>query len=88
MRMTAIHVQTERKRQDKSARCAEKHRRRAGMMRVHRMIRPVPGVCATADAARRDIACSTVKNQAFFTTDRRPLGECRSITVRGGQIVD
>ena len=35
MRVTAIQAKTERKRQDKSARCAEKHRRRAGMLRVY-----------------------------------------------------
>ncbi len=34
MRMTAIHAQTERKRQDRSVRCAEKHQRRARTRRL------------------------------------------------------
>ena len=49
MRVTAIRAKTERKRQDKSARYAEKRRRRAGMLRVYRSIRPTTGVCATTD---------------------------------------
>ena len=52
MRVTAVHAQTERKRQDKSARRAEKHRRRAGMLRVYGPIHPTSGVCATTDAVR------------------------------------
>ena len=52
MRMTAIHAQTERKRQDRSVRRAEKRRRRARMLRVRGLIRPTSGVCATADTAR------------------------------------
>jgi hypothetical protein len=34
MRMTAIHAQTEQKRQDRSVRCAEKHRPRANTQRL------------------------------------------------------
>jgi hypothetical protein len=49
MRVTAIRAKTERKRQDKSARYAEKRRRRAGMLRVYGSIRPTTGVCATTD---------------------------------------
>jgi len=52
MHMTAIHVQTKQKLQDRSAHCAEKHRRRAGMLRVYGPIRPTLGVCATTDADR------------------------------------
>ena len=52
MRMTAMHAQTERKRQNGSVRCAEKHRRRASTPRIRRPIHPVPAVCATADAGR------------------------------------
>ena len=42
MHMTAIHAQTERKRQDRSARCAEKHHRRARTRRLRGLIRSVP----------------------------------------------
>jgi hypothetical protein len=51
MRVTAIQAKTERKRQDKSARCAEKRRRRAGMLRVYGPIRPTSSACATTDPA-------------------------------------
>ncbi|MEO3477962.1 hypothetical protein AAFO90_09815, partial [Phaeobacter sp. CAU 1743] len=40
-------------------------------------IRPAPGVCATADAARREKRLSSGQNQAILTSDGRPLGECR-----------
>jgi hypothetical protein len=40
MRMTAIHAQTERKRQDRSARGAEKHRCRDRTRRFRGLIRP------------------------------------------------
>ena len=52
MRVTEVQAKTERKRQDKSARCAEKRRRRAGMLRVYGPIHPTSGVCATTDAVR------------------------------------
>ena len=77
MRVTAIQAKTERKRQDKSARCAEKHRRRAGMLRVYGPIRPTSGVCATTDAARGGKRLTSWRSQAIFTSEGRPLGECR-----------
>lgn len=52
MRMTAIHAQTERKRQDRSTRCAEKRSCRARTRRLRGLIRPVPGVSTTEDAGR------------------------------------
>jgi hypothetical protein len=52
MRMTAIHAQTERKRQDRSARCAEKHRCRDRTRRFRGLIRSVSAACATAGAAQ------------------------------------
>ena len=54
MRMTAIHAQTERKRQDRSARCAEKHRPWARKQRLRGLIRPVPAACATAHGAQSE----------------------------------
>ena len=77
MRMTAIHVQTERKRQDRSARCAEKHRRRDRTRRLRGLIRSVPAACATADAGRGEKRLSRGRIQAIFTSVGRPLGECR-----------
>jgi len=52
MRVTAIRTQTERKPQDRSARRAEKRGRRARMTPFRGFIRPIPGVSATAVAAR------------------------------------
>jgi hypothetical protein len=49
---TVIRAQGERKRQDKSIRYAEKHRHRAGMLRVYGPIHPTSGVCATTDAVQ------------------------------------
>lgn len=57
MRVTAIPAQTERNRQDRSVRRAEKQGRRAGMTRVHNLIRPTSGVSATADTARGKKTC-------------------------------
>jgi len=78
MRVTAIRVKTERKRQDKSARCAEKRRRWAGMLRVWGAIRPTSDVRATTDAARGGKRLINGRSQAIFTSEGRPLEECRS----------
>jgi glutathione S-transferase len=80
MRVTAIQAKTERKRQDKSARCAEKLRCRAGMTRVRGLIRPTPGVWATADTARSERRLINWQDQAILLADGSPLGECRMIT--------
>jgi hypothetical protein len=77
MRMTAIQVQTERKRQDRSARCAEKRRCRARTRRLRGLIRPVPAACATADNAQGEKCLSSGQNQVILTSDSMPLGECR-----------
>jgi hypothetical protein len=77
MRVTAIQAKTDRKRQDKSDRCAEKHRRRAGMLRVYGPIRPTSGDCATTDAARGGKRLISWRSQAILTSEGRPLGECR-----------
>ena len=79
MRVTAIRVETERKRQDKSARCAEKRRRWAGMLRVLGAIRPTSDVRATTDAARGGKRLIRWRSQAIFTIKGRLLGECRFI---------
>ena len=77
MCMTALPPQTERNRQDRSACCAEKRRRWAGMLRVWGAIRPAPAVCATTDTAQSEERLLNSQNQAIFTSDGRPLGVCR-----------
>ena len=76
MRMIAIHAQTERKRQDRSARCAEKHRRRARKQRLRGLIRPVSAACATAGAAQGGKRLSSGRFLPIFMSDGIPLGEC------------
>ena len=58
MRLTPIYFQTERKRQDRSGRCAEKHRCRDRTRRFRDLIRPVTATCTTAGAPlRAENAC-------------------------------
>jgi hypothetical protein len=78
MRMIAIHAQTERKRLDRSVRCAEKRRPWARKQRLRGLIRPDPAVCATAGAACGRKSLSSARIQAIFTSNDTPLGECRS----------
>jgi hypothetical protein len=77
MRVTTIMTQRPRNRLDRSVRRAEKRRCRARTLRVRGPIRPVPGVCATADAARGEKSLFSGQSQAILTSDGRPLGECR-----------
>lgn len=77
MHMTAIHAQTEPMRQDRSVRCAEKHRRRSTTVPLRGLIRPVFAACATTDAIRGEKRLSGGKNQAIFTPDGTLFGECR-----------
>ena len=77
MRMTQKLTEGDRKRQDKSARCAEKRRRWAGMLRVWGAIRPTSDVRATTDAARGGKRLINWRSQAILTSEGRPLGECR-----------
>ena len=86
MCMTTIRTQTERKRQDRSVRCAEKHRRRAGMLRVYGPICPTSGDCATTDDARGGKRLISWRSQAILTSEGRPLGECRLRGANGGYI--
>lgn len=83
MRLTATHAQTERKRQDRSARCAEKHRRRARKQRLRGLIRPVSAACATAGAAQGGERLSSGRFLPIFMSDGTPLGECRMKHIRG-----
>jgi hypothetical protein len=82
MHLTAVRTQTERKRQDRSVRRAEKLRCRAGMTRVRGLIRPTPGVWATADTARSERRLINWQDQAILLADGSPLGECRWIHSR------
>lgn len=89
MRMIAIHAQTERKRLDRSVRCAEKRRPWARKQRLRGLIRPDPAVCATAGAACGRKSLSSARIQAIFTSNDTPLGECRLVgtgesPLRGG----
>jgi hypothetical protein len=77
MRVTAIQAKAARRRQDKSARCAEKRRRRAGILRIYGPIRPTSGVCATTDAAWGGKRLISWRSQAMLTSDAGPLEECR-----------
>ena len=79
MRMIAIHAQTERKRLDRSVRCAEKRRPWARKQRLRGLIRPDPAVCATAGAACGRKSLSSARIQAIFTSNDTPLGECRFV---------
>jgi hypothetical protein len=77
MCVTAIWAGIEGKRQDRAARCAEKRRRRAGMLRVYGPICPTSGVCATTDPARGGKRLISWRIQAILTSEGTPLGECR-----------
>lgn len=77
MRMTTIHAQAERKRQDRSVCRAEKRLFRARMLRVRGLIHPTSAVCATTDTARGEKRLPSEQNQAILKSSGRPLGECR-----------
>lgn len=77
MRMTTIHAQAERKRQDRSVCRAEKRLCRARMLRVRGLIHPTSAVCATTDTARGEKRLPSEQNQAILKSSGRPLGECR-----------
>jgi len=82
MRMTTIHAQAERKRQDRSVCRAEKRLCRARMLRVRGLIHPTSAVCATTDTAQGEKCLFSWQNQAILTSDGRPLGECRVIQTK------
>lgn len=73
-----MYVQTERKRQDRSARCAEKHCLRDRTRRLRGLIRPVSAPCATADVDQGRKCFSSASIHAIFMSIGTPLEECRS----------
>jgi hypothetical protein len=50
------------------------------MTRVRGLIRPTPGVWATADTARSERRLINWQDQAILLADGSPLGECRLIS--------
>ena len=84
MRMTAIHTQPERKRQDRSVRCAGKYHRRTRTRRLPSLIRLVPAASATTDTAQGGKCLSRRQIQANPTSEGLPLGECRLPAFTGG----
>lgn len=86
--MTAIRTQTERKRHYRSIRYAEELGYRARMTMVRGPIRPAPGVFATTVSAQGNKHLSSGQNQAIFTSDRMPLGECRLKELKGRSLLD
>jgi hypothetical protein len=71
MRMTTIHAQAERKRQDRSVCRAEKRLCRARMLRVRGLIHPTSAVCATTDTARGEKRLPSEQNQAILKSKRQ-----------------
>jgi hypothetical protein len=68
MRVTAISTQTERKRQVRSVRRAERPRSREGLLRPRDLIRPALGVSATAaDTTRGEIHLFNLPNRVTFS---------------------
>jgi len=91
MRMTAIHAQTERKRQDGSVRCAEKpggYRRMTPVDDLIRPNRPPRTAVAAISSAER---LTRRPRQPILTLYGRPHGKCRAtplgdVTEEGGHI--
>lgn len=73
MRMTPIHAQTERERQDRFARRAEKRRCRSRRRRLRHLIRLVPAVCATAGAALGEKRLPGGQVPMIFECDNTPI---------------
>jgi hypothetical protein len=68
MRVIAIQAKNEGKRQDRSARYTEKHRRRDRTRRFRGLIPSVSGACATAGAAQDEKGLSSGRIKAIFTS--------------------
>ena len=77
MHMAAIHVRSDLKRQERSARCAEEHRRRPRTWQFRGLFRPVPAARPTAGAAQGGKSLSSGRFQLIFRSAGTPLGECR-----------
>ncbi|WP_281017594.1 MULTISPECIES: hypothetical protein [unclassified Minwuia] len=82
MHMTAIQAETERNRLDRSARCAEKHHRRARTRRLRGLIRSVSAAGPAAGAAQDGKCLSSRQNSATFTSGSMPLGEHRMTFIK------
>ena len=79
MRMTAVCAETERQQQDRSVPCAEKRRRRVGMLRVYGPIHPTSDVRATTDAAQGGKRLTSWRSQAIFKSESTPIWEFAEI---------
>jgi hypothetical protein len=77
MRVTALQPQTDQNRLDRSVHRAEKRGSQAATTTVGGLIRPTPGVCATADTTRGEKHLSNGLNQAILQSSCRPRGEYR-----------
>jgi hypothetical protein len=77
MRMIAIEAQTQRKRQDRFVRRAEKPRCRAKMMRGYGPICPPSAGPAEVDNARGTKHLFGRRNWSILPSSVTPLGECR-----------
>ena len=81
MRMTTIHAQAERKRQDRSVCRAEKRLCRARMLRVRGLIHPTSAVCATTDTARGEKRLPSEQNQAILLPGQPAPEPIRLVTL-------
>ena len=79
MRVTAIHAQTERKRQDRSARCPEKPGGYRTMTPVDGLIRLNRRPRTGAAVIRSTVRLTRRAGQPILPLTGRPLGECRVI---------
>lgn len=75
--ITGIQTQTERKRQEETARCAEHHHHRAVMARLCGPINPHSGTLTIATELGSTKLLIMRKDQATLAPSGRPHGECR-----------
>jgi hypothetical protein len=81
--VTAIQAKIERKRQDRSACCAEKRRRRARMLRAPGPIRQTPGAFTISGTTQKDKKhLFSGQIQPILRSSGSQLGECRFRTIR------
>lgn len=77
MRATMIQVRTEQERQDRSARCAEKHGRYRRIRPIHGLIRPNRPPRTGAAAIRSTVRLTRGPGQPIQPLTGRPHGESR-----------
>ena len=75
--MTAIEAETERNRLNRSARCAEKHPRRARTRQLRGLIPTVPAARPTAEAAQGGTMLVQRLDSGDIHLSHNALGECR-----------